>query len=333
MRLGIFVCLQASLVIFIFSSRIGAAQVGEDIRLYLPLVVSSNGSQPPGPAWLGRVNLHRGLAGLASVAEEAYWSNGDWLHARYIVKNNVLAHSEDPGNPWYTPQGATAAQNSNLFASSSSAVSDEYAIDFWMTGPFHAVGIIDPQLANVGFGSYREADGGYQSGAGLDVLRGLGSLPDTVHFPIVWPGNGSTIHLTQFVTETPNPLTSCPSYSSPSGLPLIVQIGAGDLTPDVTAHSFRQGNTNLDHCIFDETDYTNPNSSYQSLGRSVLSMRDAIILVPRQPLNPGTSYTASITANGQVISWTFTIDNNVVSLEEFETELTEISVNINSDSP
>lgn len=293
-------------------------------ELYLPLVLktyeapaveptptpsptpSPTPTEPP-TGWLGYVNAYRTMASLPAVTENATWSHGDELHAKYMVKNDVMAHTENPSNPWYTDEGLAAAQSSNLFASSSDSATDEQAIDGWMQAPFHAVGVLDPELLQVGYGAYREADGGYQTGAGLDVIRGLGDLPASITFPIPWPGDGTTVGLTQHWGETPDPLTSCPGYSAPSGLPIILQIGPGNLTPDVTAHTFTQGSTSLDHCIFDETDYANSDSSQQSLGRSILNSRDAIVLIPRDPLTPGATYSASITVNGETHTWSFTV--------------------------
>lgn len=261
---------------------------------------------PVGP--VDYVNAYRAMAGVPPVTENTDWSVGDWLHARYMVKNDVIEHSEDPGNPWYTPEGLAAAQASNLVVSSSDSFSDEAAIDGWMVAPFHAIGIIDPALQVIGYGSYREADGGWQTGAGLDVIRGLGSVPPSVTYPIRWPGNGQTVGMTSFPGyESPDPLTSCPGYAAPAGLPIYLQIGNGNQTPAVTDSTFSQGATPLEHCRFDETNYINANSSYQSLGRAILGERDAIVLIPRAPLTPGLSYTVSITVNGQTHTWTFSV--------------------------
>jgi uncharacterized protein YkwD len=274
---------------------------------------------PPGPTatpdptgtplpsgWLAYVNAFRNQASLPALSENPDWSYGDRLHAQYMVKNDIIGHSEDPANPWYTPEGDAAAGNSNVMVSSNINAPDEAAIDLWMTGPFHAVGILDPQLAQTGFGSYREAVGTWRMGAALDVLQGLGGLPPGVTFPVMWPGDGaSTWLMTYNGNESPDPLTSCPGYSPPSGLPLILQLGAGDLTPGVTSHGLIGPGGALDHCLFDETSYTNPNGSRQSLGRSVLNMRDAVVLIPRAPLIPGETYTVSITAEGVTHSWSF----------------------------
>ena len=58
--------------------------------------------------------------------------------------------------------------------------------------------MLDPQLAVTGFGEYRDASGIQAVGATLDVERGLGTLPDGVEFPIMWPGNDlSLIHISR----------------------------------------------------------------------------------------------------------------------------------------
>jgi hypothetical protein len=232
-----------------------------------------------------------------------------------MVKNNVIQHDEDPGNPWYSPEGDAAAGNSDLYVSSSAAATDRAAIDAWMTGPFHGVGILDPQLVQTGFGSYRESDGGYQMGACLNVLSGFGSY--TGSFPLQWPKDGSAAPYHSYGGyETPDPLSSCPGYSAPSGPAIYLMIGAGSQTPNVTAHSFTKDGAPLADCIFDETNYSNPDLGYQSLGRNILGARDAIILMPRNPLTVGATYVVSITTNGQTHTWSFTVSASAQSIED-----------------
>jgi uncharacterized protein YkwD len=266
---------------------------------------------PPPSDWLGYVNWLRSLGGLPTVTENTDWSTGCQHHARYMVKNDYIGHEEEPSNPWYTADGASAAGSSDVMVSSNAGATDIYAVDLWMSGPFHGVGIIDPALTVSGFGSYRGGTGTWQMGACLDVIRGLGSIPPSVTFPLKWPGDGGIMPYTAYGgTEAPDPLTSCPGYSAPSGPPIYLQIGAGNQTPNVTSYSFHRGTTSLDVCEFDETNYVNPNSSYQNLGRSVLNMRDAIILMPRNRLTPGATYTVSITNSGTMYSWAFTVSTS-----------------------
>ncbi|HAT14282.1 MAG TPA: hypothetical protein DCS91_12575, partial [Microcoleaceae bacterium UBA11344] len=181
----------------------------------------------------------------------------------------------------------------------------------------------------VGYGAYREADGTFASGATLVLQGEYGSLPSSVQFPITWPGDGQTIPASirdYGGGEWPDPLTSTgnPSYIAPSGLPLLLQLGIGGVTPNVTAHSFSRGGTPLEHAVFDETNYINPKNGVleaygpgssakddQDVGRSGLDSQDTVLLVPRDPLLPGETYTASITANGKAYTWSFTVGPKV----------------------
>jgi hypothetical protein len=277
----------------------------------------------PAPGdWLAYVNYYRALACLPAVTENAAYSDGDRKHAKYMVKNDFIGHSESSLLPYYTPEGAAAAAVSNVMASQDVNATDNYAIDLLMRGPFHAVGILDPKLQQVGFGSYREADGGWQMAAALNVLSGLGSSPPaSVTYPVMWPANGLTVNLRSYTGfESPDPLASCPGYTAPSGLPIILQLGAGNAiafggASPVTAFSFKQGAATLESCEFDENNYQNPDSNSQNLGRAVLSTRDAIVIVPRNPLTPGATYTVSVTANSQVYTWSFTVSVSATALE------------------
>jgi len=305
-----FLSLLGVIALTLTSARPQIVRAGEDSpsKTFFPQVgqmsyfLTSNG-----PDWLARLNAYRAMADLPALVENPEWSEGDRLHARYMVKNDRVEHSEVPGNPWYTPEGDAAARASNLVGSGDPLASDLFAIDAWMQAPFHALGILDPELTQVGFGSYREQDEVVQMGAALDISRGITGLPAGTRFPIIWPSSGSVVPLTGFTREHPDPLTSCPGYTSPSGLPIIVQLGPGNLRPQVTASSFKQGSTALEHCVFSEVNYNNPNSSDQELGRTILDLRDAVVLIPRQPLTPGARYTASIQVGGQTYTWSFEV--------------------------
>jgi hypothetical protein len=279
---------------------------GAPVLVYLPVIAQGcpAAAVPPAGGWLDTVNYYRATACLPPVTENMAWSSGDAKHALYTVKNNVLMHDEDTSNHWYTPEGRAAAQQSDILASSTTGTTDQSAIELWMEGPFHALGILDPHLTQVGYGSYREVKSGFEMGAGINVLAGL-DYGVTPRYPVFWPSGGSHVPLNAYDGgESPSPLTSCPGYTVPSGLALIVQFGSGN-PPTVTASAFSQNGQPLEHCVFDQTTYTNPDGGSQSLGRAVLGMRGAVILIPRAPLAAGLTYAASITANGQTYSWSF----------------------------
>ena len=124
------------------------------------------------PGWLNRLNTWRANAGVSTLTENPLWSAGDYNHAVYMVKNDLVTHYETVGTPYYTPEGDTAAQNSNIYVSSTTSTTDDQAIDWWMAAPFHAMNMMDPRLTQTAFGSYREAKSGWQMGAAVDTLRG-----------------------------------------------------------------------------------------------------------------------------------------------------------------
>ena len=143
----------------------------EDLQL-----IAAHQNQPC--PWLPHLNYYRTMADVQPLAENTTWGEGAWLHARYMVINNVYGESEDPANLWYTPDGATAGQDGLIFAAANINANDVTILERWLENPFSAVRLLDPGLSQTGYGSYRAADGGYQAGATLDVVRGLGSVPD-----------------------------------------------------------------------------------------------------------------------------------------------------------
>jgi uncharacterized protein YkwD len=247
-----------------------------------------------GGGWLDRFNLWRANAGQSSLIENSTWSGGDYNHAQYMVRNNLITHYETVGVPYYSPAGDTAAQNSNIFVSSSTSTADEQAIDWWMGAPFHAMAMMDPRLTTTGFGSYRDSTASpWQMGAAVDVGRGMLA---TGRYPVYFPGNLSTEPLTTFSgNETPDPLQACPGYS---GLPVFVEVGSNVNTAAGTIHTFTGNGVALDNCVIDST---NPTFT------SYLKWRGGVIMMPRQPLQTGVTYTVALTVNAVPYTWSFTV--------------------------
>jgi len=249
-------------------------------------------AQAATPDWLLRLNQIRAMAGLGPVVENTEWSYGCWLHARYMAENGLATHDEDPANPWYTPEGAAAGKASNCFWGASGL----RAIDGWAAAPFHSLGMIDPRLITVGFGSYPVA-------AALNVISGRTGSTAGIVYPVMWPGPDSVCPFLRYHgAERPDPLSGT-GYTAPVGLPIIVQFAA---TPTVTACHVRKGATELAHVVITETTYTNPDSAAQTLGRSVLASRHAVIIIPRDPLEPATRYTVSLSTTSGSCEWSFT---------------------------
>jgi hypothetical protein len=243
--------------------------------------------------WLDRFNAWRANAGQSALSENTTYSAGDLLHTTYMVKSGDIAHSENPSSPFYTVAGNTAAQNSNIFVSSSTGTSDTQAIDWWMGAPFHAMAMMDPRLTTTGFGSYRDAAYTWQMGAAVNVGQGM-TAPG--QYPVFFPGNGSIEPLTAYSgNEFPNPQLACPGYS---GLPLFVEVGGNLNTTAGPVHTLIANGGSLTNCIIDSTNAT---------FASYLKWRGGVIVFPQQPLQNGVTYVVALTVNGVPYTWSFTV--------------------------
>ena len=170
-----------------------------------------------------------------------------------------------------------------------------------MTAPFHAIGILRPSLQRTAFGLLGSA-------AGLDVIRGLASVPAPTA-PIMFPGNGSITGLRSFGGEFPNPLDSCPGYTS-GGLPMVVLLPVDPPTTGVRASMVLPDGTTLgaaDLCVVDEDTYVSADPIYGPTGRSILDSSNAVLIIPRRPLTAG-RHAVVLTVPGQAdVSWLFQV--------------------------
>ena len=250
------------------------------------------------PSWLVRLNNWRATSGVSALSENTAWDQDDYNHSYYMVKTGLVTHYEDPANPYYTASGDAGARNGNIQVSSTTATSDDSAIDWWMAAPFHAMGMMDPRLTSTGYGSYREVNTGWQTGMTLDVLRGNSWTGGS--YPVYFPGNGSVVPLTTFHgNETPDPLQACPGYVAPTGLPAFIEVG-GNVNTQVTAHSFTGNGVALAHCVIDSTNPTFTNN---------LKSRGGVIVIPQAPLAQGIHYVVNLTVNGVPYTWSFGVSN------------------------
>jgi hypothetical protein len=139
------------------------------------------------------------------------------------------------------------------------------------------------------------------------VISGIGDLPNGTQFPILWPGDGTTSWLTTYGgNEAPDPLANCGGYNDPTGAPVYMLFGEKNPTPQVLASSLQRDGTPLQHCVFTGGTYSNADPGQQALGRSVLSGRGAVVVIPREPLSEG-QYAVSVTVDGQTYNWSFRV--------------------------
>ena len=262
-------------------------------------VVASNpqpGFIPSTASWLTTVNYFRAMAGVGPVVEDATMSAGAVAHSCYMLYNGI-SHDETPGLPGYTPEGDVAGNSGNVAVSSQINTSARSHVELWMSGPFHAIGVLRPNLQSTGFGKCDlSSTPTWHSGATLDVIRGLGSTPRPAD-PIVFPGDGTTTNLDRFVTESPSPLTYC-GWTGAAGLPLIAMMPEAATSP--AAALIGPDGQPIEVCVLSSANTT-------GVAQQILNGDNAVIVVPRNPLAQGT-YSAGVSTASRSVSWSFTID-------------------------
>jgi uncharacterized protein YkwD len=262
---------------------------------------ADTGFPPENASMLDRVNWYRAQSGLDPVVQRADWQNDSVAHSCWMLQNG-MSHDEPAGTPGYSAGGARAGVNSNVAVSSGTTTNGAF-VDLWMTGPFHAVGILRPGLREIGEGrcdiTNTYPGQPWRSAGTLDVLRGLKpAAKSTVHFP----GNGSTTHLRNFIAETPDPRTYCGWQRETVGLPVIALLPAA---PRNTTATITGPNGPLEVCVLTAANTTGD-------AKALLGGDNAVVVLPRTPLADGT-HTVVISSTTASTTWSFTVAPNADS--------------------
>jgi uncharacterized protein YkwD len=253
------------------------------------------------------LNELRALSGLPKVTSDSGMRADSRKHSEYMVRTGTIGHHQDPKSPHYTEGGDRAARESNLKVSSSATLSVRAAVEGLMAAPFHGIGLIDPRLERSGGAMFTDAGADrWRSGYTINIIRGRGSsVSAQTTYPIVWPGDGSTVSIDRYRGfETPDPLTGCSGWTAPTGLPLLVQFAADQPITGATVRD--PDGKSMGVCAFDRHTYSNPDASLQNSGRSALASRNAAVIIPRHPLAAG-RHTVEVRTSAGTVQWGFTV--------------------------
>ena len=279
--------------------RSAAVGIGFALAIVAPAGITASAATPsfisPAADWLTTVNYYRAMAGVGPVTEDPALSAGAVNHSCYMLFNGI-SHDEVPGFPGYTPEGDLAGNNGNVAVSSQINTSARSHVELWMTGPFHAIGVLRPNLQRTGFGKCDlDSTPTWHSGATLDVIRGLGSSPRP-SFPILFPGDGTTTNLNRFIAESPNPLTFC-NWTGAAGLPIIAMMP--EAANGASATLVGPGGP-IETCVLSA-------ANTSGVAQQLLQGDNAVVIVPRTILSPGV-YSVSASTAARAVSWSFTVD-------------------------
>ncbi len=281
------------------TGALGLAAIGTTLVLAGPI----NTATAAGPAaddWLGIVNVYRTQSGLAPIANNPAWSNGAQNHSCWMLLNGI-AHDEAPGTPGYTADGDQAGNSGNVAVSSNSSATPRSHIDLWMSGPFHAIGLLRPSLQQAAYGMCASppnpSNTQWKSAATLDVVRGNNWGAPKPASPVVFPGNGATTSLTRFIAESPDPRSFCGWGAQSVGLPLIAMMPSNVTAATATLVGPAGP---VPTCVLHK-------SNTSGTASSILGGDNAVVVVPASPLATGT-YTVAVTSNGGTANWSFNVD-------------------------
>jgi hypothetical protein len=241
---------------------------------------------------IAALNAQRAANGIpGTVVENSAWSLKCAAHDRYMATNRILTHVESPSAPGYTADGAWAGINSVLAYRGGFTNPYPWTTNPWENAPFHLAQALQPGNRTVGY----DDDGTYAcltTWPGVDNA-GLGGQVFTypgdarVDVPTQQAASEQPSTPQQSVGIAPTATTGPNLFVYAYGFGSVLHVTQASLTPAVPVKW---------------VDNTTP-----SVGGIIPS---GAILVPVTPLQPGTTYTASVTLAGGIGStthrWTFT---------------------------
>lgn len=264
-------------------------------------------------AWLAHVNDFRAGLHLAPVAEDRAMTKGARKHSIYMVETGFIEHGEKADSPWRTSAGHEAGEQSNVAGGTGVPPTQEQAIDLWIEGPFHRLGLMRPDWRTTGFAlESGMRDGERRWGATLNVIGGL-TGSSSAKWPVVWPHarrNVATSFLQFERIEWPDPVVGCPeSKATEYGTIITASFGPG-AAPRVESVRLRVADGDRVP-VCKETAATYKKDDYTDVGWRLLDENNTVMVLPRVILSPGTTYVGRITLkDGRVAPIRFTTAAN-----------------------
>jgi hypothetical protein len=255
------------------------------------------------PEWLQTVNAYRASAGVAPIVDDPSMQNGVNKHLAYLAATGSFLHRQDPGHPLYTTLGSATAQQSLLTGWKGLDRPQRQLVEDLLIGPFHAVHLLEPRLQRAAWASVHASPDTVLTSAAVVSVGGIGKKV-ALREPVLFPGRNAVVPFTTRIPETPDPITACPGYPANAGFPILAMFPTA---PSAVTATLETNGVPLEVCVVDRS-YTNPSLAAQQIGRILLTQKNGVILVPKNPFVVGNSYNVSISAGSAGnATWTFSI--------------------------
>lgn len=264
-------------------------------------------------AWLAHVNDFRSAVRLSPVTEDPAMTKAARKHSTYMVETGFVEHGEKADSPWRTPEGHQAGEQSNVAGGTGAPPTPEEAIDLWVEGPFHRLGLMRPSWRTTGFAlESGMRDGEMRWGATLNVIGGLTGSASS-RWPVVWPNARQTVAASFLEFERiewPDPAVGCAnSRSTPYGTIVTASFGPGPAAKVKSVRLRVLGGNPVPICK--ETAATYKADDYTDVGWRLLEENNTVMVLPRVVFSPGTTYVGRITLkDGRTAAIRFTTASN-----------------------
>ena len=264
----------------------------------LPLLVlaahAAHADDKPEQKVLARVNAYRAHAGLPPVKVDAKLSKGCTAHAEYMKANRGTSavvgleiHNEHQDLPGATPEGAACGKAADIYPEIADLPT---AVDGWMASLYHRRPILSPTLTSIGVGYARLPEGTLMA-----AMMFAPADETSDKWPIEYPADKQTDVPLEFGNEIPNPVPG----GGRGGYPVTIQFPSFDKVTGVKATLADDSGKAV--ALF-ESDPEHPATSFGQYG--------VVCLIPKQPLRPQTTYTATVTTTWKdatkTYAWSFT---------------------------
>lgn len=251
-------------------------------------------------AALALYNLHRSAAGSSTAVLDEGASVGARAHVAYMLSNERAprGHFEDPSLPGFTSEGDAAARSSSIGSGFPSAVA---CVQGLLAIPYHRFRFLQPGVERVRLAFDRN---GTRTACVFGIVSFNNAAARTGSGPLVYPADGATDVPLILGNESPDPVALCrdgvgAAYTRPAGFPITVELVAASRGLRIDTSSLTSGDgASVEHCVINAEIPHPDHAAILASGTTSSGWTGSMIVVPREPLRPGTRYEVRMTGSG-----------------------------------